>query len=69
MVLRDNYASIPLVFFLFAVFCAYWAQNSDRSAWLWFFLGLLFAPLTDLGLLVRNSDDRRAAKGKRLLGD
>ena len=27
------------VIFLFGAFCALWAQNTGRSAWLWFFLG------------------------------
>jgi hypothetical protein len=57
------------VFFLFGIFCAHWAQNTGRNAWLWFFLGLLFAPITGLALLVRNSDDLKASKGERLLGD
>jgi hypothetical protein len=65
--LENNYASIPLVFFLFAVFCAHWAQNTGRNAWLWFFLGLAFAPITGLALLARNSDDLR--ESKRILGD
>lgn len=53
--------SIPstgLVFFLFAIFCAYWAQTSGRNAWLWFFLGWLFAPIAGLVLLYKNSQDR-----------
>jgi hypothetical protein len=35
-----KYANVGLVFFLFAIFCAYWAQTTNRSAWLWFVLGL-----------------------------
>jgi hypothetical protein len=58
----DNYASVALVNFLFGIFCAYWAQEKDRSSWLWFFMGLFFAPMglffapiTGLVLLSKNS--------------
>ena len=43
---------------LFAAFCALWAQNTGRSAWLWFFLGLFFSVITVIVLLAKNSDDR-----------
>ena len=43
--------------FLFGVFCALWAQNTGRSAWLWFFLGLFFSVITVIVLLIKNSDD------------
>ena len=50
----DNYATVSLVFFLFGIFCAYWAQATHRNAWLWFFLGWFFAPITGLVLLYKN---------------
>ena len=52
--------------FLFGVFCALWAQNTGRSAWLWFFLGLFFSVITVIVLLSKNSDDlaRRRSKGE-----
>lgn len=50
----EYYASTGLVFYLFGLFCAYWAQETERSAILWFFLGLFFAPLTGLALLYKN---------------
>lgn len=50
----SSYASIGTVFFLFAIFCAYWAQSTGRNAWLWFFLGWFFAPITGLVLLYKN---------------
>lgn len=53
-----NYASQGTVFYLFGLFCAYWAQCTNRNAWLWFFLGLFFAPITGLFLLHKNSHDR-----------
>lgn len=46
-----------LVLFLFGAFCALWAQNSGRRAWLWFFLGLFFSVITVLVLLWKNSGD------------
>lgn len=49
--MMDDYASVGLVFFLFGIFCAYWAQTTGRNAWLWFFLGLFFASITGLVLL------------------
>ena len=52
---EHGYATTGMVWFLFAIFVAYWAQTTKRSAWLWFFLGLLFAPITGLVLLYKNS--------------
>lgn len=42
-------------FFLFGIFCAYWAQTTNRNALLWFFMGFFFAPITGLVLLYKNS--------------
>lgn len=50
----NGYASVGTVFFLFGIFCAYWAQSTGRNAWLWFFLGLFFAPITGVVLLYLN---------------
>jgi len=47
-----------LVLMLFAAFCALWAQNTNRSAWLWFFLGFFFSVITVIVLLVKNSNDK-----------
>ncbi len=52
-------ASGGAIAFLFAAFCALWAQNTGRSAWLWFFLGLFFSVITVLVLLYKNSNERR----------
>jgi hypothetical protein len=49
--------------FLFGAFCALWAQNTNRNAWLWFFMGLLFSVITVIVLLVKNSQDRQAGRG------
>ncbi|MEH1837463.1 MAG: hypothetical protein V7L20_01555 [Nostoc sp.] len=43
-------------------FCALWAQNTGRNAWLWFFLGIFFAPITVIVLLAKNSADRRSQR-------
>ena len=51
-------ASVGLVGFLFGVFCAYWAQTTDRNPWLWFFFGWLLAPVAGLLLLWKNANDR-----------
>ncbi len=55
----DNLASAGLVLFLFGAFCALWAKNSGRNAWLWFFLGAFFNLITVLVLLSKNSSDRQ----------
>jgi hypothetical protein len=59
---NGNYASVALVHFLFGIFCAYWAQTTDRNPWLWFFLGCFFAPITGLILLNENSKETSSKK-------
>ena len=44
---------------LFGAFCALWAQNTGRNAWLWFFLGLFFSVITVIVLLAKNANDRK----------
>ncbi len=56
--MQNEYATVGIVFFLFGIFCAYWAQTTNRSAGLWFFLGLFFAPITGLVLLSENRKPR-----------
>ena len=48
-----------LVLFLFGIFCALWAQNTQRAAWGWFFFGLFLGPVAAVVLLAKNSSDRR----------
>lgn len=50
--------SAPLLF-LFAAFSALWAQNTGRSAWLWFFLGAIFSVFTVLFVLAWNRDQKQ----------
>ena len=57
-----NDSSGGIALFLFGAFCALWAQNTGRSAWLWFFLGVLFSVITVIVLLVKNSNDRSRAR-------
>ena len=56
----DDSGGVGVALFLFGVFCALWAQNTGRNAWLWFFLGLFFHVITVLVLLHKNSRDLRS---------
>ncbi len=58
----DDLASAGFVMFLFGAFCALWAKNSGRNAWLWFFLGAIFNFITVLVLLWKNSADRKGSR-------
>jgi hypothetical protein len=54
--LKENQAEGFVLFFI-GIFCAYWAQNSGRNPWLWFFCGLIFNVITLLVLLYKNKED------------
>jgi hypothetical protein len=43
---------------LFGAFCALWAQNTGRNAWLWFFLGVMFHVVAVAVLLYKNTEGR-----------
>ena len=58
----SRYASTGFVTFLFGIFCAYWAQTTNRNPWAWFFFGLFLAPIAGVVLLYKNSKDRQAPK-------
>jgi hypothetical protein len=60
--LRNN-SSDGAVVFLYGAFCALWAKNTGRSAWLWFFMGLLFSVFTVIVLLSKNSEDQKRRLG------
>lgn len=60
--IRQN-ATQGLEILLFGVVCALWAQNTGRSGWLWFFLGMMFSFLTVLVLLWKNSNDIDRRRG------
>jgi hypothetical protein len=55
----ERKAGIGGIVLLYGIFCALWAQNTGRRAWLWFFLGLLFSVITAMVLLKMNADDRK----------
>jgi hypothetical protein len=60
-------SEVSAVGLLFGAFCALWAQNTGRSAWLWFFLGLFFSVIAVLVLLSKNSGDldQQRRQGKK----
>ena len=43
---------------VFAFFSAYWAQQTDRNPWVWFFFGLLLTPIAGVVLLWKNAQAR-----------
>jgi hypothetical protein len=43
--------------FVAASVCALWAQNTRRSAFVWFLAGLFLMPFALIALLVKNSND------------
>jgi hypothetical protein len=45
-------------------FSAQWAQNTERSALLWYFLGWFLAPFTGLVLLYKNGQDQARARNQ-----
>ena len=57
--IREETGGAAIVLFFFAVFCALWAQNTDRNPWQWFFLGLFFHIITAFFLLSKNAADKR----------
>lgn len=57
--LERHFQSLAGPAFLAGVIAALWAQNTRRNAWLWFFLGAIFVPITLIVLLYLNARDRR----------
>ena len=57
--LRNEVEDIGFILIFFGFFCALWAQNTGRNAWLWFFLGFFFHVITGFILLYKNSSDRK----------
>jgi len=58
--------ALTMVALLFGSFCALWAQNTNRSAILWFILGFLFQFFAVIVLLLKNHSHRRALALKQL---
>ena len=57
--LQKTSALAGMVPIFFGLFCALWAQNTRRSAVLWFFLGLVFMIIAGFVVLIKNEGDRR----------
>jgi len=51
----NNNDTFGLLLFFFALYCGLWAQKTKRNYWLWFITGFLFAPITGIVLMVKNS--------------
>jgi hypothetical protein len=62
---REN-RDVGMIMFLFGAFCALWAQNTRRNAWLWFFFGLFTGPIAIFVLLWKNANDRTVGLAERL---
>jgi hypothetical protein len=62
----ERKAGIGGIVFLYAVFCALWAQNTGRNPWLWFVMGLLFNVISVVVLLVKNAEDRKRGRLQEL---
>ena len=54
--------------FLFGAFCALWAHNTGRSAWLWYFFGLFLTVIAVITLLIKNSADLEERAERQRLG-
>jgi hypothetical protein len=55
--LEKEYRDTGIGLFVSGIFCALWAQYTRRSSWLWFFFGLILAPLALIMLAWKNADD------------
>ncbi|CAN4277629.1 hypothetical protein LJR125_000487 [Pseudoxanthomonas sp. LjRoot125] len=51
----DTVVTVTFAPFLFAIFTAYWAQTTQRSALLWFLFGLILPPVAGMVLLWLNA--------------
>lgn len=49
--------------FVMGFFCAYWAQQTGRNAFLWFVFGALLPPFAGIVLLLLNGDRHRKLDG------
>ncbi len=52
--LEDN-AAAGIGLFGCGTLCALWAQFTRRSAWLWFFFGLILAPIALVAMVWKNA--------------
>ncbi len=63
--LEGAFGAYGLVSLLYGAFCALWAQNTGRSAWLWFFLGLMLNVIAVLVVLSKNSADSKRRSNQK----
>lgn len=62
-----NVTTAVLVMFLFASFCAIWAQNCERNTFLWFFFGFLFNVVAVISILAWfNPQNKQRRKSRNL---
>ena len=53
----NEYATVGYVNFLFGIWCAKWAQNTNHNPWGWFFFGLFLAPIAGIVMLTKGNDN------------
>jgi hypothetical protein len=59
---ENDYRDASVGLFVSGILCAIWAQYTRRSAWQWFFFGLMLAPLALIILIVKNADDLKSGR-------
>ncbi len=66
---EENVAGAGVVLIAIGAMCALWAQNTGRSSWLWFFLGIFGNVFALVAMLVKNGRDIDARAAVRGEGD
>ncbi len=51
----EDDATAGIGLFVSGILCALWAQYTRRSAWLWFFFGLILAPIALIAMVWKNA--------------
>jgi hypothetical protein len=51
----EDDATAGIGLFVSGILCALWAQYTGRSAWLWFFFGLILAPIALIAMVWKNA--------------
>lgn len=62
--LEKEYRDTGAGLFLSGILCALWAQYTRRSSWLWFFFGLILAPIALIVLVYKNADDLSSGRSR-----
>jgi hypothetical protein len=55
--IEEDVAGAGIVLIVIGAMCALWAQNTGRSSWLWFFIGLFGNVFALIAMLVKNGRD------------